>query len=354
MGYDKGAYIKTRDDRYALKLGVRLQPWFLYQDSEGGDDSTTFRLRRARFVASGNAFYPWLTYFTQITLENVRTEDGASLRDGYITASYLDWLTFEVGQFKVPYNREFITSGFSLQLIERSIANDLFFLGRDIGLQVSGQQIGGVLEYRLGVFNGSGANQSNVDDQYMWAGRLVWTPFGPYPYSQAALDHPNSPRLALGVGGAYLPKLKPGERKKLAGPLGNTDIVSVESDVQQLVGDLALKYKGFSLEAGYLFRNIDPRESTPYGDQDADGYYVQAGYFIIPQHLELAARYSFAEPDNPQKVDNNKREQTTFGLSYYFFGHRLKTQFNYSLLSFETETGDQDDHVFQASMAVQF
>lgn len=351
LGYKKGAYIKTTDDSFSLKVNGRTQPLFSHRDNDaGGDDNETFRFRRARILMKGNVLYPWLKYDSQITLEGA----GTALRDAQIEAAYLNWLTPKVGQFKVPFDREFLTSGYGLQLIERSIANTEFSVQRDIGIQVSGSQIADVFEYQIGVFNGSGANQNNVDEDYIYTGRLVWSPFGPYPYYQAAVDNPQSPLLALGVGGAYMPGLEPGERAALAGRLGSATIMPVESDVSQWTADLAFKYKRLSLEAGYYYREIDPKTWTTFGSQDANGYYIQGGYFLIPKEFEVATRYAFVEPDNPNQINNNDLEEFTIGGTYYFLGHPIKTQVNYSFLTTETATGDLDDHLFLATFCLEF
>lgn len=308
--YDGGAVIKTTDDRYSLKLNARIQPLFSHRDFDTGDDSTTFRIRRARILARGNAFYPWLKYGMQVTLEGA----GASMRDGSIEASYFKWLKPKIGQFKIPFDREFLAPGFDLQLIERSLANAEFSLQRDIGLQLSGQKIADVLEYRIGIFNGSGANRTNVDDDLMYTGRVVLTPFGrSYTYSQAALDMPDMPQLAIGLAAAFMPGLESGERATLAGRLGDIQIVPVESDVYQSSVDLAFKYRGFSLEAGYYNREIDPKDATTFGKQDADGYYIQAGYFLIPKHLEIATRYSFVVSGQPEPNSQQRTRGSHFG-----------------------------------------
>jgi phosphate-selective porin OprO and OprP len=350
VGYKKGAFIKTTDDRFSLKLNVRTQGLFRYEALEDRKDTSNFSVKRARLLAGGNVFYPWMQYNTQITLEG----GSAALRDAYIEAAYFDWATPRIGQYKVPFDREFLTSAFNLQLIDRSIASSQFSLQRDIGIQLSGKFLHNQFEYGAGIFNGSGANQSNVNNDFMYVGRVVWTPFGSYPYSQAALDTPDTPKLAVGVAGGYLPGLEPGERKTLAGPLGNANIMPVESDVYQLAADLAFKYQNFSFEGGYYFRNIDPNEPTPFGDENAQGFYFQGGYFVIPKKLELAARYAWVNPDNPNQTDDNEQQEYTGGLSYYIYGHDLKLQANYSFFSNETKTGDKDDQVVQAMATLAF
>lgn len=304
IGYKDGAFIKTKDERFSLKLNTAVQPFFEYEDLEDKSDVRTFRLRRARLYVSGNAFYPWLKYSTQITLEG----GSVALRDYTLSSDYFKELQPTIGQFKVPFDREFLTSGFSLQLIERSIASEEFSLQRDIGIQLSGKVFKDLLGYRAGIFNSSGANQNNQDKDFMYVGRLTFMPLGPVPYSQAALKPMATPRLAIGVGTAYLPGLEPGERKTLAGRLGNINVLPVESDVTQVTADLAFLYRGFSFEGGYHFRNIDPKVKTKYKSTDANGFFIQAGYFIIPEHLEFAARYSFVDPDNPVSSGKNNKK----------------------------------------------
>ncbi len=348
--YDKGAVIKTTDNNYSLKLNARFHGIFSYDNPDESPADSTFRIRRARILASGNVYAPWLQYNTQITLEG----SSAAIRDAYMEASYYKWLTPRIGQYKVPFDREFLDGGFNLQLIERSIASAEFSLQRDIGLQLSGKKILGSLDYSVGIFNGSGANQNNVNNDYMYVGRLVWNILGSFPYSESAVDNPSSPVLALGIAGAYMPGLDPGERKTLAGRLGSTSIVPVESDVTQWTADVAYKYSGFSFMGGYYYRNIDPKGATAYGKQDAWGVYLQSGYFFIPKHFEIAGRYAYVDPDNPVNITDNKETEYTIGLNYYLNGHNIKTGINYSYFSTENHTGNEDEQVLTTSVIMQF
>jgi phosphate-selective porin OprO/OprP len=350
VGYKKGAYIKTPDDRYSLKLNVRTQGLFKYENQEDAKDTASFSVKRARLLAGGNMFYPWMQYFTQVTLEG----SSAALRDAYIEAAYYDWAKPRIGQYKVPFDREFLTSAFSLELIDRSIASNTFNLGRDIGVQVSGKFLQDQFNYAVGMFNGSGANQVNQDQNFMYVGRLVYTPWGPFPYSEGALDTPASPKLAVGAAGAYMPGLEPGERKTLAGPLGNTSIVPVNSDVYELTADLTFKYLNFFFEGGYYFRNIDPEKPTTYGSENAQGFFLQGGYFLVPKKFELAGRYSWVNPNDPNQTNDNEQQEYTGGLSYYIDGHNLKLQANYSYFDNESTTGNQNDQVVQSMVTLAF
>jgi phosphate-selective porin OprO and OprP len=347
-GYSNGAYLKTADDRFSVKLNVGVEPLFTYDYNEDDTDSTSFRIRRARIYLSGNVAYPWLKYYTQITLEGA----SAALRDAYLKATCLKWLQPQLGQYKVPFDREFLISGFGLELVERSNASSEFSLQRDMGLQLGGELMASHLTFEVGIFNGSGANQNNVNTDYMYVGRVVWMPFDRLGYSQSAVDNPERPRLAVGLGLAYLPGLEPGERKTLAGRLGSTSVLPVDSDVFQGVADIAFAYKRVYFEGGYFYRNIDPNSQTAFGSQDAYGFYLQGGYFIVPKQFELAARYSFIDPDNPLQVSNNKQHEGTFGMNYYFYGHRLKAQADYTFRSTDHDPDDIHEHIFQGAMVL--
>ena len=108
------------------------------------------------------------------------------------------------------------------------------------------------------------------------------------------------------------------------------------------------------MEAGYYYRSIDPKKLTTFGKQDAEGYYIQAGYFLVPEYFEIATRYSFVDPDNPNQIADNKKEELTVGADCYLFDHRMKIQLNYSFLRAKTEIGNEDDHLIKASVRFRF
>ncbi|MBN2419453.1 MAG: hypothetical protein JXL81_08735 [Deltaproteobacteria bacterium] len=351
LKYNRGMLFNTFDNNYSMRLNARFLGVFYHENPDSGPSESTFRTRRARILLSGNLYAPWLKYNTQVTLE------GSSLaaRDIYMEANYFKQIVPRFGQFKVPFDREMLNGGFNLQLIERSIASQEFSLDRDIGLQVSGKVTSNSsIEYAVGIFNGSGINRSNVDNDYIYAGRLEWLPFGPFPYSESAVDSPSSVKFALGIAGAYMPGLEPGERATLAGRLGNTSIMPVESDVTQWTIDLVYNYHNFSLAGGYYYRIIDPEEITAYGKQHARGAYLQSGFFLIPKHLEIVGRYSYIDPDNPVQINDNEKKEYAAGLNYYLDGHNAKTGINYSYFKTDSESGNEDEYVIRTHVTLQF
>ena len=104
----------------------------------------------------------------------------------------------------------------------------------------------------------------------------------------------------------------------------------------------------------YHYRNIDPMEATTFGEQNAKGYYLQGGYFIVPKKIEAAARYSYVDPDNPIQITDNEKTELTLGLNYFLSGHSVKTGIAYSYLSTDNAAGDIKDNVVRTSVVFQF
>ena len=56
--YNKGVVIKTTDNNYSIKLNARFHGIFSYENPDNDSSRSTFRMRRARILASGNIYAP--------------------------------------------------------------------------------------------------------------------------------------------------------------------------------------------------------------------------------------------------------------------------------------------------------
>jgi hypothetical protein len=99
--------------------------------------------------------------------------------------------------------------------------------------------------------------------------------------------------------------------------------------------DGVLKYRGFSLQGEWYFKNIERTFKgspclvfnaagacttvTPGLLGNATGWYVQSGYYLIPRHLEVAARYSYWDPDTNAAGDLIK--QVDASINWFPFGN---------------------------------
>ncbi|MER3447605.1 MAG: hypothetical protein C4291_12570 [Candidatus Dadabacteria bacterium] len=348
-GYKDGLYLKTRNDKFSLKFNVLFQGQFFLQtfDNDRGldkDKQITIQIRRLRLFFTGNGFFPWMKYFVQ-----VGSDKGGSfeIKDAFLDFAYYPELTPRIGQWKVPFQREELTSDAFLEFgADRSIVNDEFTFERDLGVEIYGSLINNLIEYAGGVFNGAGRNVSPNPNgtNLLYAGRVVFQPFGKYEYSQGDLrDDPTQPLFAIGAAVAGLPNFNPttatSSRANLAKAVLAIDPNIKNADVFQFTADVGFKYYGFAFEGEYDMRRIFHIQSTAAinNPATAHGLRLQAGYLFLPPHFEVAFRYGIVDPNNHKSGD--RKQEFTPALNYYIYKHRLKVGVNYSLLLQQDSNG---------------
>ncbi|MGI9534069.1 MAG: porin, partial [Thermodesulfobacteriota bacterium] len=170
-GYKKGLYFKSKDGNWKMKFRIRGQFQASVVDPSDGITSTNFSVARLRFKWNGNAFRPWFLYTVQLG-----ARDSVTLRDLYFDLAYNKRAAPRVGQYKVPFGRQELTSSSTLQFVTRSIVNAEFGYGRDRGVGMNGVA-GQNFAYGAGVFNGAGRNGRSENSNVLWAGRtqFMWS-----------------------------------------------------------------------------------------------------------------------------------------------------------------------------------
>lgn len=154
---------------------------------------TTFLARRVRPILEGQ--------LGDRTAFRIVPEFGSSsfnLLDAYIDFKVFDWLSLRGGKFKEPVGLE------RLQTINHAFFPEFAFPtsllpNRDVGLQAFGEIGGGIVNYAVGVFNGTldgGSNDVDVNDGKDIAGRVFLQPF-------LKTDLPALQGLGFGVAGTY-------------------------------------------------------------------------------------------------------------------------------------------------------
>ena len=249
-----------------------------YQQLEEKGKTSGFDIRRARIDIKG-AITPWFGY-------RVQTEFAGSpkLLDGYTEIKIADYFTITAGQFKIPFSLENLASSNKLEMIDRSQAVEALVArskdvlgntnGRDIGIQVGGTflKIGDspLIEYRFGLFNGSGINVADTANSHKdLAARLIFTPL-----------------KGLSFGGSLYDGFD-----KVAKP----DVKGVSQTRDRLGFEISYARPRLSVKSEYL--------SGKDGVTRRAGWYIQAGYFIIPQKIQVLAKYDTYDP-NTSKTGN--------------------------------------------------
>ncbi len=125
-------------------------------------------------------------------------------------------------------------------------------------------------------------------------------------------------------------------------------VAAEEVDRTQVAGEFGFKYRGFSLISEYYWRKQHGILDTNLIDH---GFFVQAGYFLIPKKLEVAGRYSLVEFDD--ELEKDSLRNVAVGVNYFFNGHGSKLQFN--AVRFNEDNGNTDNidykYIFQYQWA---
>jgi hypothetical protein len=250
-----------------------------------------FDIRRARVDLKGSVT-PYFSYRLQADLV-----DKPKMIDAYGEIKLADYFTVTAGQFKIPLSMENLTSSNKLEMIDRSQVVEALVArgkdvignqnGRDIGLQVSGTFLKvkdvPILEYRLGVFNGSGINVADTaNNEKDISGRLIVTPW-----------------KGLSFGGGFYTGWDKAIKPDVAGK-GQTR--------NRFGGEFSYVTTRFSLKGEYI--------SGKDGKSNRSGWYIQTGYFLIPTKLQILGKYDSYDPNT--SVSKNISTNYVLGVNYNF------------------------------------
>jgi phosphate-selective porin OprO/OprP len=344
----KGFTFTSPDRNFQLSLGGRGQFQYQFIDRDTGQDTSQFRIRRFKVYMGGYAFMPELTYRVQADLTKGNT--AQLLDDAWINYRFAEEAQAQLGQFKVPFLRQELISDGAQQFVDRSNVVDAFKPSYDIGLMGGGSVSKALFAYSAGIFGGTGQGQPRTGNNGAYAIRAVFNPLGAVPYTESALENYDRPRFSLG--GDYfrntLKKTGPTTFQDTSstvppyagtsGWLGTNAAVfdnTEKVDIEMTSLDGALKWRGLSVQAEYVHGSADG--DVTGRTVTATGMYAQAGYLIIPKHLEVAARYSWYDPR--EHVSNNLMTQVQGAVSWYFYNHNLKLQGDYTNIHTQRATG---------------
>src|SRR3569833_183855 len=288
-----GIYIGSK----ALQLSGVVQSEYVGNAQAGTNNA--FSLHRARLDVKGDINSNWIY--------EVYTEFAGTtkLLDAYTTYKIADFLKVSAGQYKIAFSLESLIGDSQLEFIDRTLVVNALAgrsgdvignqNGRDIGVWVSGNfaKVNGhnLFDYTLALYNGAGydvtADNNNRKD---FAARL-----GIHPVQNLVI----SGDIYRGLG-------------NYGTPAKNQTRNRYGVDGRYTIGGLAL-------QAEY--------DHGTDGTVQRDGWYGQASYFVLPKHLQLAARYDTYDPNlaSATKVRTNYY----YYAVNYFFNDWSKLAINY-------------------------
>lgn len=344
-GYKDNIYLKTDDNKFRLDIYGYGQFRYTYQtnDITGAEDLSNFQVQRTRLGFKGYVGSDKLKYQLLLSASQSGEYDKVSLLDWFVDYAPSKECGIRAGQFKVPYSTSFTISASELQFVERTQVDANFRLDRDNGVNLYGKVLDSMLTYNIGVYNGEGRNKSNPDNGMLYSARVLFEPLGKYSYKESDIETSSKPVMLVSAAYAVSKDQAGSTNTNLNGRLATTALGI--SDVTGYNAFAGAKYSGASMHAEYFHRAIDP-DNDAKDEEKAEGYYVQAGYLIVPKTIEVAARYEYFDPNDDSSDD--LRKEYGIGVNYFINGHRNKIQADFFKIKDEsgkTKEGEEDNRL---------
>jgi phosphate-selective porin OprO and OprP len=343
--YDKGFTFKSGDDAFELRLANRFQFRFETARPLEGDDAefaSRFVTARARLTLEGHAFSEDNTFKVEFSYSD---QGFTSLRDYYVNRKF-GGVQLRAGQWKVPFNRQEMTSDFAAEMPERALTSDFTASGRDLGIALHNgyEKSPEGIEWAVGLFNGTGERPRQAitcvpgtlptDPPVCTTGRPTTTPGDWEPTVAARVGYNMG-----GIKGYSDGDLEGGPFRLAVGASYRLRLGNFESDAQDhAIGvDLSLKSSGFALTGGLFL----VKEGA--GDFEV-AFFVQPSYFLTPKQFQVVGRFAMI----PEGDDNLL--EIRGGFNWHFEGHAYKWVNDIGVL---VETADGGEKQLQVRSQIQ-
>lgn len=358
VGYDRGfaianhgtAGVPANEFPFLMRMNSWLHLRHVLFESDGPNrDKNAITLERIRLVFSGHLYSPDLKYSLML--------DGNT--DQSVQVTFLDsFMTYDLGRgvwgwdagqleirggnWKVPFSRSREESARRFQFSERSVANLFFDIGRSVGVSLLGETEAWdvPLRFETALMNGfntgrdSTISGEDLDSNLAWSARASMDLFSDFGNDgEPDLSWHPYPALRLGGGMACTTADREGpneftrQRVVRSGErLSNLLPAAVSAyDIWLITVDAHWKHRGWSLIAEHHWRHIaDFRGGNIPGLLD-QGLVLQTGYFVLPERLELLARWSrIAGDSGTLGAQHQHTNEIAGGFAWYIRGHHVK------------------------------
>lgn len=375
-GYDHGFVIRHNDTEgvpFELKINSQNQIRYVafdravptWTDSAGVVSPvvnvSNFQLPRGRIIFSGFAFRPELIYDLNIDYNTV-TSNQINFRAYWLGWRFNRAVTIYTGQSKVPGSREWLLSTMNMLGPDRSMASTFFRPSLSQGIWITGEPVDGWFYHAMiaNGFNTLGSTPDQLNSHMTFSGSTWIDPLGNFGQGYSDFEQHDDPVIRLGTSLTYAP---------IQGPQGNPDAPdnsevrlsdgTVLTDTGALapgvtlnaykIGlaaiDFAFKYDGFSFSTELYLQDLFSLKGNgplPRSSVAQYGGYVQAGYFVMPQKLELYSRVSNATgPFGTGK-------EYAGGFNWFFLPNRQNLRFTADAAWLDHCPADQNRTNYQA------
>ena len=309
---NKKSFFATTGRPFQLSGYSQVRYQFIQQTGK----TDGFDIRRARLDLQGN-ISPYFSY-------KLLTDFAGSpkILEAYAEIKIKDYFNVTVGEAKVPFSFQNLMSDSKLEISDRAQVVEALVSrsadvignqnGRDVGVQLGGSFLKYAnrywIDYKIGLFNGSGINVSDNNNNKDLAGRLV--------------AHPIE-RLSIG-GSFYSGK-------------GFYGTPTAANHVRNRAGiELNYEYQRCFFRSEY----IEGKD----GVIKRNGWYAETGYFLIPSRLQFVLRLDKNDPNSA--VSNNATTNYLIGGTYHF-NNWSKIQAAFTVIKKEASTKTNNMGVIQ-------
>jgi len=362
---DKGFTLASADGANAIKLRglVQLDSRLFFNDN--GVVNNAFVLRRARIITEG-------TFAKNYSFQIVPEFGGSSVAivDANLGIAVNKALQFKLGRFKSPVGLELLQSDSWTFFNERSIVTNLV-PNRDLGIQASGDILGGKVNYAVGVFGGvadaASTTNTDFDNEKDVVARVFASPFkndagspvqglsfgisaslgrektasgrsaGYRTDGQQTFFAYNAATIADGQSWRYSPQFD--YRNGSFGLLGEYVLSTVNVRPSATGKKAELQNKAWQLAAGYVLTGEDSSYAGVVPKTNFDFANGTWGAF------EVAARYANLKIDDAAfplyaSLASNADEATSLGLGLnWYLSKSVRLTFDYYQTKFDFAPG---------------
>ncbi len=341
--WNEGTRLEFADSGLTTGFATHLESRYSYFDFDediSGSNISSFDVTKARVILSGSALHNEFEYYMNADFvgagDNSVNTGSTNLLDAWIQWNACDWASAKMGQFKTLVSRQFNTEDYKLQFPDRAFATQLFNAGRQGGMSGMADFSEGQFQVSGMVSNGSstgeGINAPGMDTDVGGAIAVRYNQGGIDAMSESDVEH--SEELGFTAGAAYY--------------VDTGSTAGVNRDFSLISVDTMLKIEGFSFAAEYYVADIDPDAGDSVTPQ---GFYAQAGYFLIPKKFELAVRYGYIDGDDGGLIAStgtastpaDSVDEVNVALNYYFWAHYLKASVGYTHIRINPEDSSLDE-----------
>ena len=384
-GWNDGFYLESPDQRFRLEIGGLVQTRYTYSSIPDGtsgvniqnspiadnvENRSGFDLPGTILEMKGHAFGQQNQFKIKAAYANTNeAQVGAApfgnngsasgslrLLDAYMRIELSDDWSLRVGQFKLPFGREFLVDREYQLAVARSVVSNHLSVGRSQGLELTFVSddyramlaySGGGTDNVYGILKGAGSDPVNApyfSDAVNWAvtGRGEWKVAGEWGQFRTMTSPPGDEYALLFGLGIHAQEGDPnlGTSPNFGGP--NTWF-AVTADMSAMYGGASLfasfTWSYMDSESAYVLgsNNFFAPTTFDIGDNTAWGAVIQGSYSFVPK-WEVFARFEIGDADLPDianittpagtdsLANGNLLSILTLGVNWYIDGEDLKWQ----------------------------